>query len=94
MAARVRALPDIAGLSAGEFGTTATPGPGGRVEGVAVRPEGVEVGVVVRYGRPIPDIAADVRAAVLAARGGVPDSGDGVRVWVADIDLAEAGTRR
>ncbi|MBV2362655.1 hypothetical protein KUM37_04745 [Streptomonospora sp. NEAU-YY374] len=92
MAARVRAVPGVVALSAGAFGTTATPGPGGRVEGVAVRAEGVEVGVVVRYGRPIPDIAADVRAAVLAARGGSAGPLD-VEVRVADIDLADTGTR-
>ncbi|GAB3457123.1 hypothetical protein GCM10027570_39360 [Streptomonospora sediminis] len=83
IAARVRAVPGVAELSAGPFATAATPEPGGRVVGVAVRETDVEVGVVVLPDRPIPDIAADIRAAVgAAARGG---GGRAVHVTVADL---------
>ncbi|WP_067963655.1 hypothetical protein [Nocardiopsis trehalosi] len=81
IAAAVRALPDVAGLSAGPFGTVATPDLGGRVEGVAVRADTVEIAVVARWGRPLPGIADDVRA---AAAGLLPE-GVGVHVDVADV---------
>nr|WP_245928902.1 hypothetical protein [Murinocardiopsis flavida] len=61
MAARVRGCPDVVGLSAGPFGTVSTPVPGGRVDGVAVRPDSVEIGVVVRFERPLPEIADGIR---------------------------------
>jgi hypothetical protein len=38
--------------------------PGRKVSGVAVRAGEVEICVVVRYGRPLPQIAARVRQAV------------------------------
>lgn len=85
IAAAVREVPGVAGLSSGAFGTTATPDAGGRVEGVAVREGEVEVGVVVLLDRPIPETAADVREAVhTAVRGG------GGRVHVSVEDVAEA----
>ncbi|GAA4950370.1 hypothetical protein GCM10023224_38330 [Streptomonospora halophila] len=84
--ARVQAVPGVRGLSPGPFGATATPAPGGRVEGVAVRGGDVEVGVVVSLGRPIPDTAAGVHEAVHAAvRGG------GGRVHVSVEDAVAAG---
>ncbi|CAM4163585.1 hypothetical protein GCM10009799_50550 [Nocardiopsis rhodophaea] len=64
IAATARSLPDVVDLSAGAFRTTVTPGPEGRIIGVAVRPNSVEVGVVVRYGRPPPQIAAEIREQV------------------------------
>lgn len=95
IAARVRAVPGVAELSAGPFATAATPEPGGRVVGVAVRETDVEVGVVVLPDRPIPDIAADIRTAVgSAARGG---GGRAVHVTVADLadtPGTESGTDR
>jgi|GEM_PF-4441696 len=56
--------PDVADLSGGPFGTVATYLPGERFPGVALREDEVEVSVVVRLGRPIPEIANAVRAAV------------------------------
>ncbi|QBI52714.1 hypothetical protein [Streptomonospora litoralis] len=88
IAERVRGVPGVVRLSAGPFGTVATPGPGGRVDGVAVRGSGVEVGVVVLLGRPIPDVADEVRETVLAAVGG----GGGREVHVSVEDLAEEGS--
>nr|WP_238580734.1 hypothetical protein [Streptomonospora alba] len=87
MAAAVREVPGVAGLSSGAFGTTATPDAGGRVEGVAVRDGEVEVGVVVLLDRPIPETAADVREAVHTAV-----CGGGGRVHVSVEDVAEAQT--
>ncbi|MBB6120755.1 hypothetical protein [Nocardiopsis algeriensis] len=63
-------FPDVVSLSSGSFGTLATPVPGGRVDGVAVRGDSVEVGVVVRFGRPLPRIAAEVRQGLLPLAGG------------------------
>ncbi|MFD6952562.1 hypothetical protein ACFWGT_20975 [Nocardiopsis sp. NPDC060348] len=63
-------LPDVVGLSSGGFGTLTTPVPGGRVRGVAVRADSVEVGVVVRFGRPLPEIAAEARRALAPLAGG------------------------
>ncbi|MUL39925.1 hypothetical protein FZ103_01815 [Streptomonospora sp. PA3] len=80
MAARVRAVPGVVGLSAGSFGATATPVPGGRIAGVAVRGGEVEVGVVVLLDRPIPDTAADIREAALAAAGASGDRSVHVRI--------------
>ncbi|GII83635.1 hypothetical protein Ssi03_16250 [Sphaerisporangium siamense] len=51
--------------------------------GVAVRDTGVEITVVARYGRPIPEIADEVRAAVGPLVPGVP-----VDVRVDDIATA------
>ncbi|WP_150244562.1 hypothetical protein [Nocardiopsis quinghaiensis] len=63
-------LPDVVGLSSGGFGTLTTPVPGGRVRGVAVRADSVEVGLVVRFGRPLPEVAAEVRRALVPFAGG------------------------
>ncbi|GAA1070611.1 hypothetical protein [Nocardiopsis composta] len=80
VAERVAALPDVVELSAGPYGTIATLGAGVRVKGVAVRDSGIEIGVVVRYGRPLPDIAEEVRGAAAAEAG----PGD-VHVSVEDV---------
>ncbi|MFF5208789.1 hypothetical protein [Streptosporangium sp. NPDC000396] len=60
----VRRCPDVADLSGGPFGTVATYLPGERVSGVALREDEVEVSIVVERGRPLPEIADDVRAAL------------------------------
>lgn len=80
MAKAARGCPDVVELSAGGFGTLQTPVPGGRVRGVAVRGGHVEVGVVVRFGRPIPDITAEVRAALAPMA-----AGRAVHVYVEDV---------
>nr|WP_285758832.1 hypothetical protein [Nocardiopsis ansamitocini] len=88
IALRVRALPDVVELSSGSFGTLATPLPGGTVDGVAVRDDIVEVGVVVRYGRPLPEVAADVQAAVVPLA-----EGRAVHVSVEDVIAGLPETR-
>ncbi|MBR8741133.1 hypothetical protein [Nocardiopsis sp. MG754419] len=68
-AAAVR-FPDVVELSSGSFGTLSTPALGGRVRGVAVRGDHVEIGVVVRYGRPLPEIATEIRRGLTPLAGG------------------------
>ncbi len=64
VAERVAACPGVAALSGGPFGTVATYLPGGEIRGVALRDGEVEIHVVARYGRPLPEIGAAVRQAV------------------------------
>ncbi|MEU4538811.1 hypothetical protein AB0G15_28575 [Streptosporangium sp. NPDC023825] len=68
----VRRCPDVVDLSGGPFGTVATYLPGERLAGVALRENEVEVSVVVRLGRPLPEIADGVRAAVAPMVGDRP----------------------
>ena len=89
MAEAVAGCPDVVALSTGGFGTLQTPVPGGRVRGVAVRDDHVEVGVVVRFGRPIPDITAEIRA--LLAPMAV---GRAVHVYVEDVVAGLGGGSR
>ncbi|GAA3753203.1 putative alkaline shock family protein YloU [Spinactinospora alkalitolerans] len=86
IAARVRACADVLDLSAGAFNTVATPVPGGRIDGVALRTDTVEIGVVVRYGRPLPEIATEIRAAVAPM---VPDRA--VHVSIEDVSVGLPG---
>ncbi|GAA0579081.1 hypothetical protein GCM10009546_46920 [Actinomadura livida] len=62
--------PDVLGLTSGPRGWIATYRPGPPLAGVAVRPGEIEVGVVVRYGRPCAEIADDVRRLVRPLAGG------------------------
>lgn len=71
---------DVVELSAGGFSTLATPAPGGRVRGVAVKRTEVEVGVVVRYGRALPEISAELRRELAPIAGG-----RAVHVFVEDV---------
>ncbi|MBE1531016.1 hypothetical protein [Actinomadura algeriensis] len=64
IAERVLACDGVAGLTAGPHGRVATYRAGPPFAGVAVRDGVVEVGVVARYGRPLPLVAEDVRGAV------------------------------
>lgn len=73
-------FPDVVELSVGSFGTLTTPVPGGHVRGVAVRGDSVEVGVVLRYGRPLPEVVAELRR-VLTPRAG----GRVVHIFVEDV---------
>lgn len=63
-------FPDVVELSSGAFGTLSTPVRGGRVPGVAVRDDHVEVGVVVRYGRPLSEIAIELQRGLASLAGG------------------------
>ncbi|MFD6100538.1 hypothetical protein ACFVWN_26535 [Nocardiopsis flavescens] len=78
---------DVADLSAGAFGTLSTPVPGGRVRGVAVRADSVEVGVVVHFGRPLPEIAGGLRRELAPLAGG-----RAVHISVEDVVAGAAGT--
>ncbi|PSK92260.1 hypothetical protein CLV63_11817 [Murinocardiopsis flavida] len=80
IAATVRGVVGVAGLSAGAFGTVATPLPGGRLDGVALRADSVQVGVVVWFGHPIPGVTARIRAALAPL---VPDRA--IHVSVEDV---------
>lgn len=84
VAAAARESPDVLDLSAGAFGTVHTVLYDDVVKGVSLSPTRVEVGVVVRWGRPLPDIAADVRGAVAVV---VPDHA--IDVTIEDV-VAEA----
>ena len=80
--------PDVVELSVGGFSTLATPAPGGIVRGVAVRPAEIEVGVVVRYGRALPEISAELRRRL------APLAGDRiVHVSVEDVVVGPGGAR-
>lgn len=76
----VTRIPDVAGLTEMPGSPVATYLPGRKVSGVAVRAGEVAICVVVRYGRPLPEIAAQVRRAVVPL---VP--GRMVDVVIADI---------
>lgn len=83
----VTAHPSVARLDGGAFGTVATYLPAGRLVGVHVgRPgEPVEIAVVLRLDRPIPDVVASLRTTVRALCDGAS-----VDVTVADVELPGA----
>ena len=83
----VAAHPSVVRLDGGVFGTVATFVAGRRLVGVYVgrRGEPVEVAVVLRLDRPIPDVVASLRATVQALCDGAP-----VDVIVADVELPGA----
>ncbi len=83
----VAACPDVAGLSGGVFGEAATYLPGDRVVGVREDAGGVEVRIVAYWGRPLPQIAEQVRKAVRAYAGSVP-----VTVAIDDIGTHSASS--
>lgn len=75
------ACPDVARMWAGAVGEVACYLPGRRVPGVRLTDDGVEVHVVARWGRPLPEVASAVRAAVApVAPGAVVD------VFVDDLE--------
>lgn len=80
--------PDVVELSVGGFSTLATPVPGGTVRGVAVRPAEIEVGVVVRYGRALLEISAELRRRLDPLAGGRI-----VHVSVEDVVVGIGGAR-
>lgn len=88
IAGAVAGHPDVVELSVGGFSTLATPVPGGRVTGVAVRKGEIEIGVVVRYGRALPEIAAELRSLLVPLAGGRL-----VHVSVEDVVAGLSGAR-
>jgi hypothetical protein len=85
IAGAVTRCPDVAGLTETPGIPVATYLPGRTVSGVAVRAGEVEISVVARYGRPLPQIAEQVRQAVAPL---VP--GRAVDVVIADITPPQA----
>jgi uncharacterized alkaline shock family protein YloU len=75
------ACPDVARLSEGVVGEVASYLPGRRVAGVRVDDEAVEVHIVARWGRPLPEVGEAVVAAVAPVAHGRP-----VRVFVDDLE--------
>ena len=73
---------DVARLSEGAVGEVASYLPGRRVPGVRVVDGAVEVHIVARWGRPLPDVGEAVAAAVAPVSAGLP-----VRVFVDDLDV-------
>ncbi|MEU8176925.1 hypothetical protein AB0C14_28965 [Microbispora hainanensis] len=88
IADRVLSCPDVAGLSRGPFGVVATYLPGGLVPGVAVRDDVIEVDIVARYGRPLPEVADLVRDAIGDLAGGRK-----VDVTIADVVTDDGGKK-
>ncbi|WP_240810244.1 hypothetical protein [Actinomadura sp. WMMA1423] len=78
--ATAMSCPDVLGLTAGPRGWIATYRAGPPYAGVAVRDAMIEVGVVVRYGRPFAEIAEDVRRRVRPLTGRRP-----VDVLIGDV---------
>ncbi|MEV0973131.1 Asp23/Gls24 family envelope stress response protein [Microtetraspora glauca] len=70
IAERAASCPDVVALSGGPFGTVAAYLPGETVPGISVRETEIEIHATVRYGRPIPEIAAEIRDAVAPLTGG------------------------
>lgn len=86
VAAAVLAHPAVARLDGGPFGTVASYLPGRRrVVGVRLG-DTVEIGVVVRLGRPLPELAEELAAAVRGVLGQVP-----VEVTFSDVVPAATG---
>jgi len=81
----VRAHPAVAGLHGGPSGMVASYLPSGPVVGVraSVAGEPVELAVVLRFGHPVPAVAAELRAAVRRLAGPVA-----VDILVADLTEA------
>lgn len=95
IAAAVAACPDVARLYDGAVGEIATYGRGRRVGGVRMMYDTsprIEVHIVVRYGRPLPDIAEAVRAEVEQQRGSGALADAAVNVHIADLDDTLAST--
>lgn len=86
IAAEVQAHPAVVRLDGGPFERTTSYLPGRRLVGVRVDEEAgkAEIGVVLRLGRPLPEVVAELRQRVAGLTGGIP-----VDVTVAD--LAEPG---
>jgi hypothetical protein len=82
IAEAVRALPSVAALGGGTVTQAATFLPGRHVAGVRIGPASVEVHVTARYGVPLPDLAAAVRAAAVLHSAGLP-----VDVAIDDLEV-------
>ncbi|CAN5231852.1 hypothetical protein BH24ACT1_BH24ACT1_07170 [soil metagenome] len=82
----VQSCPSVARMAPGAAVEVATYLPGRRVPGVRLLEGSVEVHVIAHYGRPLPEVADEVRRALTAETGDRP-----VAVFIDDLDLeAEA----
>lgn len=79
---RVAACPSVARISPGPAGEVATYLPGRRVPGVRMSDDTIEIHVVARWGVRVPDVAADVRAAIASIAAGCS-----VDVHVDDVEV-------
>ncbi len=84
VSAAVLAFPGVAGAHGGRYNDIATFRPGGRLVGVRIGDgdEPVEVGVVLRLDRPIPEVVAELRRTVSRLCGGAA-----VDVTVGDVSV-------
>ncbi len=82
LAGAALACPSVTRLAGGGPVEVATYLPGRRVHGVRLDDDVVEIHVVARFGAVLPDVAADVRAAV-----GPLVPGREVSVFVDDLDV-------
>ncbi|MER5390566.1 hypothetical protein [Saccharopolyspora sp. NPDC002686] len=80
LADRVLSHPSVVRLHGGQYGEIATYQPGQRITGVRVGDDAVEIAVVLRLDRPLPEVVAELRGELTAAVGGIP-----VDVTVADV---------
>jgi len=64
VATSVQRCPAVAALTAGQFGQFGTYLAGRQVVGVSVEADRIEIGVVARFGVPVGDLNAQVRALV------------------------------
>lgn len=85
IAQRTAGCRSVARISPGPFGEVATYLPGRRVPGVRLGEGRVEVHVVACWGVRVPDLVAEIRAAVAPIAGGLP-----VDVYVDDVDIPTA----
>jgi hypothetical protein len=88
VAAVVTAHPSVARLHGGVYGVVATYLPGRKLTGVRIGEgdEPVELGVVLRLDRPIPEVVRALRREVSRMCGGAA-----VDITVADLDLPDDG---
>jgi hypothetical protein len=63
LAEAISAVPGVSRLSPGRFGEVATYLPGGRVPGIRLGAESLDVHVVADWGVSVPELAAQVRSA-------------------------------
>ena len=70
VATSVQRCPAVAALTAGRFGQFSTFLAGHQAVGVSVNADRIDIGVVARFGVPVGDLSAQVRAAVGPLVGG------------------------
>lgn len=78
----VSRCPSVVKLTPGPGVERVTYLPGRRVPGVRMGDAGLEVHVVARYGPTMPEVAAEIRTALLPLLGGAP-----VSVVIQDVDV-------